>query len=164
MKSFLPFPGQSQVIEIHFARGVGLCYNTSYFRKAVIRRMKPIKTPNAPLPAGHYTQAMVHNGLVFVSGQLPVDPKTGEKHVGSIEEQTSQALQNVAEILEAAGSGLDQVIKATVYISDISLWERVNTVYAETFGEHRPARAIVPTRSLHFGFQIEIEVVAAIAG
>ena len=126
--------------------------------------MKPIQTPKAPLPAGHYAQAMVHNGLVFVSGQLPVDPETGEKRVGSIEEQTGQALRNVAEILKAAGSDLDQVIKATVYIADIALWDRVNNVYAQFFGHHRPARAIVPTRGLHFGFQIEIEVVAAVSG
>ncbi len=126
--------------------------------------MKPIQTPEAPLPAGHYTQAIAHNGLVYVSGQLPVDPETGEKRITSIEEQTSQALKNVAAILKAADSDLDQVIKATVYISDISLWDRVNKVYAEFFGAHRPARAIVPTRDLHFGFQIEIEVVAAVTG
>ncbi len=126
--------------------------------------MKAIQSPEAPLPAGHYAQAIVHNGLVYVSGQLPVDPETGEKHIGSIEEQTSQALKNVAAILKAADSDLGQVIKATVYISDISLWDRVNKVYAEFFGAHRPARAIVPTRDLHFGFQIEIEVIAAVTG
>lgn len=126
--------------------------------------MKAIETPNAPLPAGHYAQAIVHNGLVYVSGQLPVDPQTGEKRVASIEEQTSQALKNVAAILKAAGSDLDQVVKATVYISDIALWDGVNRVYAEFFGAHRPARAIVPTQALHFGFQIEIEVVAAVDG
>jgi 2-iminobutanoate/2-iminopropanoate deaminase len=125
--------------------------------------MQIVKTPNAPQPAGHYSQAVIHNGLVYVSGQLPIDAKTGAKHVGTIEEQTRQALQNVAEILKAAGSDLDRVVKATVYISDISLWDRVNTVYAECFGQHRPARAIVPTRDLHFGFQIEIEVVATVA-
>ena len=124
--------------------------------------MNEILTPDAPMPAGHYSQAIVHNGLVYVSGQLPVHPKTGGKRVGSIEEQTSQALQNVAEILEAAGSDLSQVIKATVYISDIGLWDRVNKVYAEFFGAHRPARAIVPTRELHFGYQIEIEAIAAV--
>jgi 2-iminobutanoate/2-iminopropanoate deaminase len=125
--------------------------------------MKSIRTPNAPLPAGHYAQAIVHNGLVYVSGQLPVDPETGEKRIGSIEDQTSQALKNVAAILRAAGSDLDQVVKATVYISDVELWDRVNKVYGEFFGAHRPARAIVPTRDLHFGFQIEIEVIAAVA-
>jgi len=124
--------------------------------------MKIINTPNAPAPAGHYAQAIVHNGLVFVSGQLPIDPTTGDKRVGSIEEQTERALRNVEAILKAAGSSLDKVLKVTVYISDISLWGRVNEVYARVFGAHRPARAVVPTRELHFGFQVEIEAIAAV--
>jgi len=124
--------------------------------------MKEISTPNAPSPAGHYSQAVVHGDVVYVSGQLPIDPRTGEKHVGSIEEQAEQALKNVSEILTAAGSGLNRVIKATVYVSDIALWDRVNAVYAMFFGDHRPARAVVPTRNLHFGFQIEIEVIATV--
>ena len=124
--------------------------------------MKSILTPDAPAPAGHYSQAIVHDGWVFVSGQLPIDPATGEKRIGSIEEQTEQALKNVAAILHAAGSDLERVVKTTVYIADISLWDRVNAVYGEFFGEHRPARAIVPTRDLHFGLQIEIEAVAAV--
>lgn len=124
--------------------------------------MEVISTPNAPKPAGHYSQAIVHNNLVYVSGQLPIDPKTSEKRIGSIEEQTEQVLKNLSEILKAAGSSLNQVIKTTVYISDIELWDRVNAVYARFFGEHRPARAVVPTRNLHFGFQIEIEAIAAL--
>lgn len=125
--------------------------------------MKEISTQNAPKPAGHYSQAIVHNNIVYVSGQLPIDPKTGEKRIGSIEEQTEQALKNLSEILKAAGSNLDQVIKTTVYVSDIELWARVNAVYSRFFGEHRPARAVVPTRNLHFGFQIEIEAIAAVS-
>ena len=124
--------------------------------------MKAILTAEAPAPAGHYAQAIVHDGWVFVSGQLPVDPQTGEKRTGSIEEQTEQALRNVAAILRAANSDVDRVAKTTVYISDIALWDRVNRVYAEFFGEHRPARAVVPTRELHFGFQVEIEAIAAV--
>ena len=124
--------------------------------------MEVISTPNAPKPAGHYSQAIVHNNLVYVSGQLPVDPESGEKRIGSIEEQTEQALKNLSEILKAAGSNLNQVMKTTVYISDIELWDRVNAVYSRFFGEHRPARAVVPTRNLHFGFQIEIEAIAAL--
>ncbi len=124
--------------------------------------MKIVSTPDAPQAAGHYSQAIVHENIVYVSGQLPIDPHTGEKHTGSIEEQARQALNNVAAILRAAGSDLTHVLKTTVYISDIALWGRVNTVYAEFFGEHRPARAIVPTRELHYGFQIEIEAIAAI--
>jgi len=122
--------------------------------------MIEVSTENAPKPAGHYSQAIVHNNIIYVSGQLPIDPKTGERRIGSIEEQTEQALKNLSEILKAAGSDINQVIKTTVYVSDIELWDRVNAVYAKFFGEHRPARAVVPTRNLHFGFQIEIEAIA----
>jgi 2-iminobutanoate/2-iminopropanoate deaminase len=125
--------------------------------------MIEISTPDAPRPAGHYSQAIVHGGTVYVSGQLPIDPQTGEKRIGSIEEQTEQALKNLAEILRAANSDLNQVVKTTVYVSDIELWGRVNAVYAKFFGDHRPARAVVPTRELHYGFQIEIEAIAAVS-
>ena len=125
--------------------------------------MKPILTSKAPKPAGHYVQAMVHDGLVYVSGQLPIDPQTGEKRLRTIEDQTEQALKNVAAVLRAAGSDVGRVIKTTVYIADIALWDRVNSVYARFFGEHRPARAVVPSRELHFGFQIEIEAIAALS-
>ena len=121
-----------------------------------------ISTQNAPQPLGHYSQAIVHGNTVYVSGQLPIDPQTGEKRIGSIEEQAEQALKNLSEILRAANSDIDQVIKTTVYISDIGMWNRVDAVYSRFFGEHRPARAVVPTRDLHFGFQIEIEAIAAI--
>jgi 2-iminobutanoate/2-iminopropanoate deaminase len=126
--------------------------------------MKEVRTNDAPPPAGHYSQAIVHDGLVYVSGQLPIDPKREEKHVGSIEEQTEQVLRNLEAILKKANSDRHHVLKVTVYISDIALWDRVNTVYARFFGEHRPARAVVPTRELHFGFQIEIEAIAAVIG
>lgn len=124
--------------------------------------MKQISTDRAPKPAGHYAQAVVHGDVVYVSGQLPVDPVTGEKPTASIEEQTQQALQNLREVLVAAGSDLDHVVKTTVYVSDIKLWDRVNAVYASFFGMHRPARAVVPTGKLHFGFQIEIEAIAVL--
>ncbi|HEX9970713.1 MAG TPA: Rid family detoxifying hydrolase, partial [bacterium] len=100
--------------------------------------------------------------LVFVSGQLPIDPATGEKIFGSIEAQTNQVLKNVAAILKAAGSSLDRVLKTTVYVSDIQLWARVNGIYAKFFGDHRPGRAVFPTNSLHHGFLIEIEAIAAL--
>jgi len=99
---------------------------------------------------------------VFVSGQLAVDAATGRKFAGTVEEQTKIALENVAAILRAAGSDIDRVLKTTVYISDIEMWGRVNEVYAEFFGDHRPARAVVPTRDLHFGFKVEIEAVATV--
>jgi len=122
--------------------------------------MEFISTKKAPEPAGHYSQAIVHNDLVFVSGQLPVNPESGERVVTSIEEQTRQVLTNLQAILEAAGSSLDRVLKVTVYISDISLWGRLNAVYCEFFKDHRPARAVVPTKELHYGFQVEMEAIA----
>jgi 2-iminobutanoate/2-iminopropanoate deaminase len=124
--------------------------------------MKKILTPNAPQPAGHYSQGIVHQGLVFVAGQVAIDPETGEKKLSSIEEQTEQTLKNVAAILEAAGSDLHHVLKTTVYITDINLWGQVNEAYAKVFGDHRPARAIIPVRDLHYGFLIEIEALAAL--
>jgi len=124
--------------------------------------MEIVFTDKAAKPGGHYSQAIVHNGLVFVAGQLPVTP-AGEKITGPIEEQAEQALKNLGAILEAAGSGLENVLKVTVYVSDIGLWGRVNDVYARFFGDHRPARAVVPSRDLHHGFLVEIEAVAYVA-
>ena len=124
--------------------------------------IKTVHTDNAPTPAGHYSQAVVYGGLVYVAGQLAIDPRTGERKLGSIEEQTEQALSNVAEILKAAGSDLSRVLKMTVYVADISLWGAVNETYARLLGEHRPARAVIPTRDLHHGFLIEIDAVAAL--
>jgi 2-iminobutanoate/2-iminopropanoate deaminase len=120
-----------------------------------------VNTSNAPAAGGHYSQAVVCNGLVFVSGQLSIDPQTGEKKLGSIEQQTEQVLRNVSEILKAANSDLSQVLKMTVYVSDINLWSAVNEVYARVMGYHRPARAVIPTRDLHYGFLIEIDAIAA---
>ena len=124
--------------------------------------IKTVLSSKAPAPGGHYSQATVYNGLVFVAGQLAIDPSTGERLTGSIEEQTEQCLKNVGEILTAAGSGLSRVLKMTVFISDIELWGAVNTVYARVMGNHRPARAVVPVKDLHYGFKIEIEAIAAL--
>lgn len=122
--------------------------------------IKRITTPNAPKPAGHYSQATVYNGLVFVAGQLSIDPATGAHKIGPIEEQTELALKNVHSILQAAGSDWSRVLKMTVYVADINLWEAVNKVYGRILGEHRPARAVIPTGALHHGFLIEIDAVA----
>jgi 2-iminobutanoate/2-iminopropanoate deaminase len=122
-----------------------------------------ISTPAAPSPAGHYAQAVVFGDLVFVSGQLPVDPEKGLVEPGPIEAQTEQVLDNLAAILKASGSDFDHVLKVTVYVSDITLWDRVNRVYARRFGDHRPARAVVPVKLLHHGYQIEIDAIAAVA-
>lgn len=126
--------------------------------------IKSISTKKAPAPGGHYAQATVFSDLVFVSGQLPVDPVTGERKLGSIGEQTEQVLKNVEAILEAAGSGIGNVIKTTIYVADIALWDEVNAIYARHFGKHRPARAVVPVKELHHGFLIEMEAIAYIPG
>jgi 2-iminobutanoate/2-iminopropanoate deaminase len=125
--------------------------------------MKKIKLPNAPEPAGHYSSAVEHNGLIFVSGQLPRDAVTGEVETGSIEAQTELALRNVEAILKEAGSDLNHVLQMTIYVSEMELWDRVNTVYASVLDGHKPARAIVPVKDLHFGTKIEIQAIAAVA-
>ncbi len=125
-------------------------------------KIKSVSTPNAPTPAGHYSQAIIHNGLVYVSGQVSINPKTGEKNAGPIEEQTEITLNNIREILIASGSDLDRILKMTVYITDINLWGKVNEVYARVMGDHRPARAVIPVKDLNYGFQIEVEAIAAL--
>jgi len=121
-----------------------------------------ITTPNAPIPAGHYSQATIHNGVVYVAGQLAIDPATGDRKLGSIEEQTERTLRNVEAILHASGSDFAHVLKMTVYVADIELWGAVNATYAKILGPHKPARAIVPTKDLHHGFLVEIDAVAAV--
>ena len=124
--------------------------------------IEAIQTPNAPTPAGHYSQAIVHNGVIYAAGQLPIDPVTGEKLLGSIEAQTERTLRNLEAILKAANSDLSRVLKMTVYVSDISQWPAVNATYARVMGDHKPARAIVPVKELHYGFLIEIDAIAAV--
>jgi 2-iminobutanoate/2-iminopropanoate deaminase len=119
--------------------------------------------PSVAKPGGHYSHAAIVNGLVFVSGQLPITP-AGEKLVNaSFAEQARQALANVQAILEACGSGIAQLVQVRVYVDDIANWPAFNEVYAQWAGATRPARAVVPTASLHFGLSVEVEAVAAIA-
>ena len=122
--------------------------------------MESIYLPSAPKPAGHYSPAVVHNGLVFVSGQLPLDLETRQPFTGAIETQTELALRNVEAALKAAGSDLQRVLQMTIYVSEMELWDAVNKAYAQILGEHRPARAIVPVKDLHFGTKIEIQAIA----
>ena len=121
-----------------------------------------IFTPEAPIPAGHYSQAVVYNNIMFISGQIPAVPGSGEKLNGPIEEQTLQVLKNIKAITEAAGSDISKILKVTIYISDIELWGDVNKVYATFFGPHKPARAVLPVKDLHFGCKIEMEAIAAL--
>ncbi|MBA95301.1 MAG: enamine deaminase RidA [Rickettsiales bacterium] len=123
--------------------------------------MDIIETELAAKPLGHYSQAIVHNGLVYVSGQLPIDPNDESRFLETVEDQTLQTLKNVQAVLAAANSDKSLVLKATVYISDISIWAQVNQVYTSFFGDHLPARSAVPTKNLPKGYLVEIDVIAA---
>jgi 2-iminobutanoate/2-iminopropanoate deaminase len=131
-------------------------------RETYPRGMHSVETPHAPRPAGHYAQAVVHGGLVFVAGQLPVDPADPSASPRGVEEQTERALRNVEAILAACGSGLDRLLSVTVYVADIALWPRVNATYARVLGPHRPARAVVPVPALHHGYLVEVQAIAAL--
>ena len=109
---------------------------------------------------GHYSPGVVAGGMLYISGQLPIDPVTGKITEGGIREQTKQALANVGRVLEAAGCRREDVVMCRVYISDMGNWDAVNEVYASFFGSHKPARAVVPTRELHHGALVEIEAMA----
>ena len=122
--------------------------------------MKTIQPANQPQPKGHYSPGIEHHGIIYVSGQLPMDLVTREPFAGDIETQTELALRNVEAVLKAAGSDLSRVLQFTIYVSDIEMWGQVNKKYAEIMGEHRPARAIVPVKDLHFGTKIEIQAIA----
>jgi len=124
--------------------------------------MEFISTDNALKPSGHYSQAVVHNDLIFISGQLSIDPITGKKIFGTVEEETERILQNIALILEKANSDKNHVLKTTIYISDIAFWDQLNKVYSQFFNNHKPARSVVPTNKLHFGFKVEIEAIAVV--
>jgi len=124
--------------------------------------MQHVYLKDSPKPAGHYSPAVVHNGLVYVSGQLPMDLETREPFAGDIEKQTELALRNVEAVLVECESDLDHVLQMTIYISDIELWGKVNETYARVLGDHRPARAIVPVKDLHFDTKIEIQAIAAV--
>jgi 2-iminobutanoate/2-iminopropanoate deaminase len=123
---------------------------------------KEIKTDKAPKAIGPYSQAIVTNGFVFVSGQIPIDPATGELNTGTIEDQSRQVLKNVAAVLEAAGSSLDNVVKAGVFLADMNDFARMNAVYAEFFKAPFPARAAVQAARLPKDVRIEIEVIAVL--
>ena len=124
--------------------------------------MKKIhNTPNGPLPIGPYNQASSWNGLLFVSGQIAINPATGDLVLENIEAETHQVLRNVKAILEAAGSGMDQVLKASVFVKDMNLFSRINAVYAEYFAqETAPARELVQVAELPRFVNIEISVIA----
>jgi 2-iminobutanoate/2-iminopropanoate deaminase len=120
-----------------------------------------IETSNAPSPIGPYSQAIRANGFVFVSGQIAIDPETGQVVEGGIDPQTHQVMKNVSAILEAAGTGLRNVVKTTVFLTNLDDFSVFNQVYAFYFAEAKPARATVQVARLPREVLVEIEVIAA---
>lgn len=110
---------------------------------------------------GHYTPGMKYNGTLYISGQLSIDPETGRPAEGGVKEEAAQALKNLDLVLKEAGVTKEQVISCRVYIPDVAMWGELNEAYAEYFGEHKPARVVVPSNNLYGGCKVEIEAVAA---
>lgn len=122
---------------------------------------QPIYTPNAPAAIGPYSQAVQAGNMLFVSGQIPIDPATGEFAGSDIATQTNQSLTNIKNILAAAGYSLNDVVKTTVLLADIADFGAMNAVYAEYFTENKPARAAFAVKDLPRGALVEIEAIAA---
>jgi len=129
-------------------------------KEAVIAVKEIIQTAHAPDAIGPYSQAIRANGLVFASGQIPTDPQTGQFVPGGIQEQTEQALKNLAAVLEAAGSGLDRIVKTTVFLADMNEFSAMNEIYGRFFRENPPARATVEAARLPRDARVEIEAIA----
>jgi len=123
--------------------------------------MKAINTEKAPKAIGPYSQAIEANGFVFASGQLPVDVMTGEFVPGGVKEQTRQSLTNARNVLQAAGADLSNVVKTTVFLSDMANFAEMNEVYAEFFSQPFPARSAVAVKALPKGALVEVECIAA---
>ena len=109
---------------------------------------------------GHYSPGVISNGILYISGQISIDPDTRIVPNGGIEEHLKQALLNVERVLKEAGLNRNSVVQCRIYITDINYWDAVNEVYAEFFGEHKPSRIVVPVPELHFGCLAEVEAIA----
>ncbi len=123
---------------------------------------KVIATDHAPKAIGPYSQAIVHNGMAYLSGQIPLDPATGQMVEGDIVAQTTRVLENLKGLLEACGSGLDRVVKTTVFIKDMGEFAKMNEVYAKYFTENPPARSTVEAARLPRDVRVEIDAIAIV--
>jgi 2-iminobutanoate/2-iminopropanoate deaminase len=122
--------------------------------------MNYVATADAPQAIGPYSQAVKANGLVYTSGQIALDPATGNLVEGSFEEQVHRVFRNLKAVLEEAGSSFDRVLKATVYVTDLANFATLNTIYAGYFGDHKPARTTIQAAALPKGSTVEIDLVA----
>jgi len=125
--------------------------------------IRTVHTDNAPAAIGPYSQAVVVDGWLFASGQIPLDPTTEELVTGSVAGQTDQVFKNLAAVLREGGASLSSVVKTTVYLADMCTFTEMNEVYARHFGDHRPARATVEVAGLPKGVDVEIDVVARLS-
>jgi reactive intermediate/imine deaminase len=126
---------------------------------------REVRSDAAPAPVGPYSQAVLHGGLLYASGQIPLDPATGKLVGGEIEAQAERVFDNLAGVLAAAGSSFERVLRVCVYLTDLSLFPRVNAVYAKRFAaDPKPARSTVGVAALPLGAQIEVDLVAAVDG
>ena len=123
-------------------------------------RIESVYTPEAPKPVGPYSQAVRAGCFLFVSGQIPIDPSTGEMVRGDFEEAARRVLENVKAIVEAAGGSMDDIVKVTVYMTDLTLFKAFNTIYAEYFRDRKPARAVIGVASLPLDAPLEMEAIA----
>ena len=126
--------------------------------------VKIVATPDAPAAIGPYAQATIAGGFLFTAGQIPLDPKTGDVVAGDVQDQARQVLANLAAVLKAAGCAWGDVVKATVFLTDMADFPRVNEVYAAALGDARPARSTVQVAALPRGVNVEIELVAKLPG
>ena len=122
--------------------------------------MKPVFNENAP--RGHYAPGMIHNGTLYISGQTSADPATGLPAAGGFEAEMEMALHKLESVLKAAGCTKENVVMCRVYLPSAALWDRASAIYAAFFGEHRPARIVLPVGPLSKGCQVEIEAIAAV--
>lgn len=123
---------------------------------------KYIVTKNAPSAIGPYSQGIIAGNIIYTSGQLPIDPKSGELLRGNIEEETKQCLENVKAIIEEAEGTLEDIVKVNIYVTNMDNFSRINKVYGEYFNEHKPARSLVEVSKLPQNGDIEIEAIAII--
>ncbi len=126
------------------------------------RKLTEIRCTAAPPPGGHYAQAMLHGDTLYISVQLGVTDATPEAERRSLSEQVDFALGNIEAIASVAGATRRDIVRCTVYVTDVAHWGEVNRAYAAFFGTHRPARSIVPCGPLHFGALVEIEAIVAV--
>ena len=121
-----------------------------------------IESPDAPKAIGPYSQAIIHNGMAFLSGQIALDPGTGQVVEGDIAAQTARVLENLKAVLEASGSGLDKVVKTTVFIKDMGEFSKMNEVYGKYFSENPPARSTIEAARLPRDVRVEIDAIAIV--